>query len=271
MSTIFGHKKQQGSHYAKQYQLADENISFSEAVNLWQWGKSYPLYILKPFFRLIPNRSLLITCCGTARELLLLHKHNIDVTATDLVIEQLGEYDDGGFLFHAEIQDAEALPYGDDTFDYGYINAGLHHLTFPHKGLAELYRVAREAAIFIEAQDSILHSIARVLGRKAADFEPAGNYVYRWKYREIEKFALAAHAHSLATKTIFLPLNVHMRKITGHRKAFFQMLFPIFNSFLGKFGNIMMVFLFKLPPSREQIAYLHKYKFKLRKLHRNVS
>ena len=266
MSTMLEHKKQQEIHYAKQYQFADENISFSNAVNLWQWGKSYPLYILEPFFSLIPNRSLLITCCGVARELPLLCRHNIDVTATDLVIEQLGEYKDGGIAFHAEVQDAEALQYGNNSFDYGYINAGLHHLEFPHKGLAELYRIARKAAIFVEAQDSVLHSIARILGRKGADFEPAGNYVYRWKFREIEKFALSAHAHSFAVKTIFLPLNVHMRKITGYKKTFCQMMFAISNSFLGNFGNMMIVFLFKLPPTREQILYLNEYKFRFRKL-----
>jgi len=260
------HKEKQKFHYDKQYYHSGSNVLFSKPDNLWQWGKFYPVLTLEPFFSTISKKEILINCCGMVRELPLLNKYEIRVTATDLMIDQLMDYKKAGILSDISLQDAENLTYKDNSFDYTYINAGLHHLEYPHKGLAELFRVAREAAIFIEAQDSFLHGLSRVFGRKKADFEPAGNYVYRWKTREIEKFALSAHAHSYAVKTIFLPLRIYMRQITGYQMTFFKRIFAVLNVFLRKFGNVMIVFIFKSPPSTEQLNLLKNQNFKYKKL-----
>jgi SAM-dependent methyltransferase len=108
-----------------------------------------------------------------------------------------------------ERQDAEALTYGDDTFDFAVISAGLHHCASPHRALLELYRVARRGVLALEARDSTLMRVAQRLGvvdeyelTAVADNafsaggvrnSPVPNYVYRWTEREVEKTIASAH------------------------------------------------------------------------------
>ena len=54
------------------------------------------------------------------------------------------------------------------------------------QGLHELLRVSREGAIFIEPHDSWLVRAFVALGL-AQEYEPVGNYVYRWKEDEVRK------------------------------------------------------------------------------------
>jgi len=199
------------------------------------------------------------------RELGLFHRQGFNITATDLVIDQLACLQQQGIINSAEVQNAERLNYNDKSFDYGYVNARLHHLKYPHMGLCELLRVTRKAVIFIEAQDSLLHSITRTLGRKQADFEPAGNYVYRWRKREIEKIALSAHLHSFAIKTSFLPIFIKMREVKAGKKQVCIRILKILNWFFGRVGNIMVCILFIEKPTDEQITALKNkgYYYKL--------
>jgi SAM-dependent methyltransferase len=99
--------------------------------------------------------------------------------------------------------DAEDLPYEDESFDLAIVSAGLHHCRSPHRALLELYRVARRAALALEARDSALLRLAARVGAldeyeltavAANDFAAGGvqdtavpNYVYRWTEREVEK------------------------------------------------------------------------------------
>ena len=100
-----------------------------------------------------------------------------------------------------ESQDAEDLSYADGSFDVVIVHAGLHHCYSPHRGLLEMYRVARKAAIAFESRDSLLMRMAVKLGF-TMDYEtdsvtPDGrggvaesgvpNFVYRWTEREIWK------------------------------------------------------------------------------------
>jgi len=107
-----------------------------------------------------------------------------------------------------ERQDAEALSYDDDTFDFAVISAGLHHCASPHRALLELYRVARHGVLALEARDSALMRLAQRMGVVDEyeltavadnDFEAGGvrnspvpNYVYRWTEREVEKTIASA-------------------------------------------------------------------------------
>src|SRR5262249_51172103 len=53
-------------------------------------------------------------------------------------------------------QDAEALAYPDDAFDFVLVHAGLHHCHSPHRALLEMYRVARRGLLAFEARDGWL-------------------------------------------------------------------------------------------------------------------
>lgn len=211
------HEQAQKEHYKRQYESQGVAETYDPDGDLWDWAKWYPLLVMEEFLPTITGRSVVATCCGAGRELGMFGKYGVNVTATDLTVDHLRPLIEKGVISAAEEQNAERLSYPDNSFDYGFVNAGLHHLQHPHAGLCELMRTSREAAIFIESQDSVLHAFGKLMGRNA-DFEPAGNYVYRWSFREIEKIGLSAHAHSIAVKTYFLPVLVRMRGVTGDKK-----------------------------------------------------
>lgn len=100
-------------------------------------------------------------------------------------------------------QDAENLTYGDGEFDIAIVHAGLHHCGSPHKGLVEMYRVARKGVIAFEPIDNLPVRLGGRLGL-AQDFELGSvaaheykgggwrntivpNYVHRWTRPEIVK------------------------------------------------------------------------------------
>jgi len=98
-----------------------------------------------------------------------------------------------------QFENAEALSYDDDQFDYAVMHAAIHHTRLPHKVLTELYRVSRKGFLAIESRDSSLIRLAQRLGlteryEVAGNFAAHGvngtdipNYIYRWTEREIEK------------------------------------------------------------------------------------
>lgn len=115
-------------------------------------------------------------------------------------------------------QDAENLDFPDEQFDLVAVNAGLHHCQSPHRGLLEMYRVARKAVLIIEARESLLMKIALRM-RFAEEYEVCNvvteglefggvrntlvpNYVYRWTEREVAK-AIASYAPQAKPDIVF--------------------------------------------------------------------
>ncbi len=100
-------------------------------------------------------------------------------------------------------QNVESLGFGDGEYDYVVVHAGLHHCHSPHRGLLEMYRVARKAVIMVEPFDNQVTRIMMrlglaqtyentvVCGNKGAgggvNNSTIPNYVYRFTEREIEK------------------------------------------------------------------------------------
>jgi len=92
-----------------------------------------------------------------------------------------------------------SLSFNEQSFDYVVTHAVLHHMSSPHRGLTEMYRVAKKGVLVFESRDSLLMQIAEKLGL-TQKYEVAGcyptsgvdgtnipNYIYRWTEREIEK------------------------------------------------------------------------------------
>jgi len=99
--------------------------------------------------------------------------------------------------------DAEHVDYDNESFDWVFIHAGLHHCASPHKALCEMFRVSRKGVVAFEARDSIFMKIAiMLLMVPRYELEPVvlsggalggyrntniPNYVYRWTEAEVEK------------------------------------------------------------------------------------
>lgn len=100
-------------------------------------------------------------------------------------------------------EDAEKLSFADESFDFVLVHAGLHHCGSPHRGLLEMYRVAKRGIVVFESRDSLAIRLAVKLGltsdyEEFAVLDHAGvsggvrnsatpNYVYRWTEHEVQK------------------------------------------------------------------------------------
>jgi SAM-dependent methyltransferase len=144
----------------------------------------------------------------------------------DVTISNVDDRMDGSSYapFHWSFQDAEQLTYADGEFDVVAVHAGLHHCRSPHRALLEMYRVAREGVLVIEARDSWSMRRACDLG-VALDYElpavsennfthggvengPIPNYVYRWTEREVIKTLASANPEGKQACRFFYGLEL---------------------------------------------------------------
>lgn len=124
---------------------------------------------------------------------------------TDVVISNIDSRIKGDEFapYQWSFQDAEALTYPNEAFDYVVTHAALHHCHSPQRGLLELYRVARKAAIAFEPCDNFTVRLMQRFGM-AQIYEHAAvhyndgkfggvanteipNYIYRWTESEVRK------------------------------------------------------------------------------------
>src|SRR5260370_18941530 len=62
------------------------------------------------------------------------------------------------------LQDVESLGFADGAFDFVVVHQGLHHCHSPHRGLLEMYRVARRGGLAFEPRDTRLVRLGVRLG-----------------------------------------------------------------------------------------------------------
>lgn len=108
-------------------------------------------------------------------------------------------------------ENAAALSFEDNSFDFTLVHASIHHAAEPHRVLTEMYRVARRGLLAFEARDSWTMRMLERFGltqtyEHAAvyynDCEFGGvdntdipNFVYRWTEREVEKTIRSFEPH----------------------------------------------------------------------------
>ncbi|HEX6423405.1 MAG TPA: methyltransferase domain-containing protein [Acidimicrobiales bacterium] len=147
-----------------------------------------------------PSDDVLVVAGGTIDRDVLLTAGLRSVTISNLDERMRG---DEYRPFRWSHQDAETLEYPDGSFDVCVVHQGLHHCRSPHRGLLEMYRVARRGIIVFEPQDTLLTRIGVRLGvgqryelAAVADNDlrwggvqntDVPNFVYRWTEREARK------------------------------------------------------------------------------------
>jgi len=60
--------------------------------------------------------------------------------------------------------DVENLPYADASYDAVIVHSGLHHCASPHRGLLEMYRVAKRCIVLFEPADNLITRMGQKLG-----------------------------------------------------------------------------------------------------------
>ncbi len=130
-------------------------------------------------------------------------------------------------------QNAEAITFKDEAFDFVLIKEALHHCPRPNLAISEMLRVAKKGVFINEPRDhfinmNIFFKIILVFYRliKGKSFpshthEKVGNYVFSLSEREIEKTALGLNYNILAFKdmnTTYLYgeefINLNSKKFT---------------------------------------------------------
>ena len=170
--------------------------------------------------------------------------------------------------------DVENLEFRDDEFDLVIVHAGLHHCLSPHRGLLEMYRVAKKAAIVFEARDSLLMRLAIWL-RFTNDFEleavtseglesgglrngPIPNLNYRWTEREVIKVIRAADPAHVERIRFFYGLRLPTLRFDNVdaplRRLVLKLVAPAVKALVGVFptqGNEFGFVIFKTGQLRE--------------------
>jgi SAM-dependent methyltransferase len=162
-------------------------------------------------------------------------------------------------------QDAEALTFDDESFDYVVAHAVLHHCNSPHRALLEMYRVARKGTIGIEARDSALMRLFERL-RLTQTYEHTAvfmnesryggvrnsavpNFIFRWTEREVEKTinSYAPYARHRFEYHYGHDLPVTSRfESGGGRRALIALATPAYRVFAALFPKQQNLFAFCL-------------------------
>jgi SAM-dependent methyltransferase len=169
------------------------------------------------------------------------------------------------------MQDAEDLRFEDDTFDFVVVHQGLHHCHSPHRGLLEMYRVARRGVLAFEPRDTRLvqlgvwlgfgqeYEVAAVAANEmqfgGVGNSPIPNFVYRWTEREIEKTISTFAPEGRAGFRYFSALRVPKERMRSMKNRFvagcLRSLLPVVRVFAALFPKQSNCFAFAITKVEE--------------------
>jgi len=130
----------------------------------------------------LAGKKVLVICCGSGMDAEYLSQSGASVIALDIsagCLDRARKRANRYSLRYELIRgDAEALPFRDGAFDYGFVHDGLHHLNNPDTAVTELARVSLRGILITEpARAGITRLLVHL--RMAQDYEDAGNFVAR--------------------------------------------------------------------------------------------
>jgi SAM-dependent methyltransferase len=163
-------------------------------------------------------------------------------------------------------QDVESLSFGDGAFDVVVVHQGLHHCHSPHRGLLEMYRVARRGVLAFEPRDTRLVRLGVRLGvgqqyeiAAVADnglqFGGVGNsatpnFIYRWTEHEIEKTIKTYAPMGQGRFRYFSALRIPKERLRSMKNRFaadmLKILLPAIRLFAAVFPKQSNCFAFAL-------------------------
>ena len=122
-----------------------------------------------------------------------------DVLATDLDDAVLRKTKEHGHIANFQIENAEALSFAANSFDFVLCKEALHHMSRPYAAIYEFFRVARYGVVVIEPQDPWVDWPCRT-DAASPHYEAVGNFVYQYSARELEKIAYGLNITGVATQ-----------------------------------------------------------------------
>lgn len=199
-----------------------------DTVDAWRHRRMYRA--IDPFLEHFPGASWVTIGDGRwGRDAKYILDRGGSALPTDIADSLLREAKTRGYIDDYRVENAEALSFSDNAFDFVFCKESYHHFPRPALALYEMLRVARSGVVLIEPVDefpplplSRLKMLAkRLTGRRIGPrynwFEESGNYVYTVSERELEKVALGIGLPFVAFKPInmFYVRDAEYRKFAG--------------------------------------------------------
>jgi len=198
---------------------------------------------------LLPGASVLTVCGGSGMDAEFLARRGARVIASDLSLgaaQRAGERARRRRLSIVPVvADVERLPFPDRSIDIVYVHDGLHHLSDPMVGLAEMCRVARSGVAITEPSRAAVTSVAVRMGLALRE-EDAGNRVERVSAQGITA-CLAEHGLRVVGADRYAMYYQHepgrwMRFFSRQRSfGMSRLAITAFNAGLGSAGNKLSV------------------------------
>lgn len=196
----------------------------TDTVDYWRHARMYAC--VDPLLKAYPASKWLTVGDGRyGRDAWYLSQHGANAVASDISDILLKEGRDAGLITDFSKENAEALSFPDNSFDFVFCKESYHHFPRPMVALYEMLRVARIGVILIEPNEApVLNGLRFVMKRvlkrclmavglsprlRTSDtslvaygnsYEVSGNYVYALSEREIEKAALGLNLPAVAFK-----------------------------------------------------------------------
>ncbi len=210
-------KKHHDRHYRRR--IKDGTVqTWLDLDNADSWANTVCLEDLRGFLQATPRCSFVTIADGKGgKEARFIDGCGHDALPTDLCIDVLAEAKAKGLIRGFSQEDALALSFADDSFDFALVKESLHHFPQPYKAIYEMLRVACHGAILIEPRYALPRApidlgikacmgylASRLLGLKRltppaatehpvppGTYEEAGNFVYQFSAYELMQTAMA--------------------------------------------------------------------------------
>ena len=192
------------------------------------------------------NDSILVVC-GSTSDADVFRKLKFENVTISNLDERIDALENPFEPYKWSFQKAEDLTLEDNSFDWVVVHAGLHHLRCPHKGVAEMMRVATKGIIAIEPHDNWFtrfgvklgagqeYETAAVQGNDllygGVENTPIPNYVYRWDRKDVMK--------SIKTLAPEYNHDFLFRYCTAIPTRIYQLKNPIFRIFFSLCGRTL--------------------------------
>lgn len=290
------------------YSMHSEDLDNPEKAEAWKdddtvdyWRHARMYANIDPLLKHFPGASWLTVGDGRyGTDAHYIQEKGGRALATDIQVSSLQRALDEKYISEFKVENAEALTFEDDAFDFVFCKESYHHFPRPMVALYEMLRVARKGVILIEPQDAnavipsemtflesmkwvgqaIKNRIKSTLGLNRhyhyGNYETSGNYVYTISRREIEKVALGLNLDFVAfnglcdhyedgaefekTKDNGPLLKIIKRMIAHQEKRAKQGLRPY---------GLMVALILKTQPEDELAKELKEFGFQLHQLSKN--
>lgn len=192
--------------------------------------------------RLLSNVDPLLTCNPESKWITIgdgsygtdahyLHSKGVKVIATDISDYYLKFAHENNFIPEYKAENAEALSFADNEFDYALCSHAYHHFPRPSIAIYEMLRVVKKGVVLLEPHDmayfgisltlkqslkwlfaTLKNSLLRLVGKEGyyrihgyditgtGTYEDSGNFEYYLSEREIEKIALGLNLDYIAVR-----------------------------------------------------------------------